>query len=399
MDLSFNPATVWFEPWYGRNHQGTHVSFNPATVWFELHERRKERAPQLQFQSRNGLIWTFPIVCSLFHTSTFQSRNGLIWTQYAGHAHTPDRAVSIPQRSDLNAVCWTCTQSQPRGFNPATVWFEHNTIIYYYHAMFGFNPATVWFELSLHPKITISKPAFQSRNGLIWTWLPTMWTRLWTWFQSRNGLIWTVHNLLIRRITEKVSIPQRSDLNSISAATRVGIGRVSIPQRSDLNHQSSQPVYVVCNSFNPATVWFEPRWKTARNSATKVSIPQRSDLNFFSHCTTSHDLFVSIPQRSDLNGWSSHVGNTRSRYFNPATVWFEQHTQYPGWRNFETISIPQRSDLNITCTRSLMRRGSISIPQRSDLNSIVTSLVTVSHKFQSRNGLIWTAQYASITRF
>ena len=62
-----------------------------------------------------------------------------------------------------------------------------------------------------------------------------------------------------------VSIPQRSDLNSIVAIIITTNDGVSIPQRSDLNAMRSERLVSV--------LW--------------VSIPQRSDLNPFVQAETS----------------------------------------------------------------------------------------------------------------
>ena len=119
---------------------------------------------------------------------------------------------------------------------------------------------------------------FQSRNGLIWTRMMPRSALPLTTFQSRNGLIWTRLHYKWRWISKnfnpatvwfeplkhnywwvynKISIPQRSDLNSLTEGNTCLQGVISIPQRSDLN-------------ANNCCAWV---------SSNCISIPQRSDLN------------------------------------------------------------------------------------------------------------------------
>ena len=102
-----------------------HLCFNPATVWFELYTLGANSIYEnVQFQSRNGLIWTLR-TWQQWQQTTFQSRNGLIWTEY--YAKTSESGGNRFQ--SRNGLIWT------RGYCK------------YCECLF-------WF---------------QSRNGLIWT--------------------------------------------------------------------------------------------------------------------------------------------------------------------------------------------------------------------------------------
>ena len=74
---------------------------------------------------------------------------------------------------------------------------------------------------------------------------------------------------------------------------------------------------------------------------------------------------VSIPQRSDLNDYA--------KMFAAAGI---------------TVSIPQRSDLNSSSHHSHTAGSCVSIPQRSDLNKSRMIGLLDAFAFQSRNGLI-----------
>ena len=189
--------------------------------------------------------------------------------------------------------------------------------------VFGFNPATVWFEQRLLTALQEPVIWFQSRNGLIWTSQPRQETTRWY----------------------IVSIPQRSDLNSIPARRDTPIWQVSIPQRSDLNH-----VFCFwCGMRNNVSIPQRSDLNEERIHQPRriyVSIPQRSDLNTFSRAAHRSSSRVSIPQRSDLNINEQIAQHTVHTCFNPATVWFEPATlDIYSWP-YSSVSIPQRSDLN-----------------------------------------------------
>ena len=142
--------------------------FNPATVWFEPYYKKLGSGCLIVFQSRNGLIWTCTGWEYELIGSMFQSRNGLIWTlQYLAHG--------------LRHRC----------FNPATVWFEPSWQSILATSKSCFNPATVWFEPRGMAGEQTTTYRFQSRNGLIWTGQSARYSDFLQTFQSRNGLIWT----------------------------------------------------------------------------------------------------------------------------------------------------------------------------------------------------------------
>ena len=122
----------------------------------------------VEFQSRNGLIWTAGKHTVHAVLLKFQSRNGLIWTVYRNLL----KAVCTEFQS-RNGLIWTSTQRPAihhiSSFNPATVWFERDSGWDYRMNVTGFNPATVWFERYMRVVIRMLLSWFQSRNGLIWT--------------------------------------------------------------------------------------------------------------------------------------------------------------------------------------------------------------------------------------
>ena len=187
--------------------------------------------------------------------------------------------VSIPQRSDLNPPPLHRKKPPCTRFNPATVWFEQNFRQSVNQFHWSFNPATVWFEHPNRVLLALIVCLFQSRNGLIWTWISQ---------KSRTN-------------SPNVSIPQRSDLNAYQSEERCFQIIVSIPQRSDLNWVGVDGFCYDSSRFNPATVWFEPTqrnrrriWRTCFNPATV--------------------WFERSKNRTRYRSFNS---------FNPATVWFE----------------------------------------------------------------------------
>ena len=122
---------------------------------------------------------------------------------------------------------------------------------------------------------------FQSRNGLIWTKTPSTEHYFLQLFQSRNGLIWTQAAHARKGQNNWISIPQRSDLNSLVDVARRWGQFISIPQRSDLNDAVTSLIL---------------RFAT-------ISIPQRSDLNTNAILKYLDFRKISIPQRSDLNSF------------------------------------------------------------------------------------------------
>ena len=170
--------------------------------------------------------------------------------------------VSIPQRSDLNIIVY---------LSPCIV----NTV-------------------SIPQRSDLNRDA-HAHN----------WVRV-RMFQSRNGLIWTF--MLFDSVPRDiyVSIPQRSDLNDLPAGV-------------------SDRIY----SFNPATVWFEHECVATVDEAeemfqsrngliwTNIAIVKAEIAEAFQsrngliwtrclHAWHNLSCEVSIPQRSDLN-WIRYV--------------------------------------------------------------------------------------------
>ena len=210
-------------------------------------------------------------------------------------------------------------------------------------------------------------------------------------FQSRNGLIWTEYTDTDAVDSAQLSIPQRSDLNSHQPDNAGRPKLLSIPQRSDLN------------SFYYPLIW----------DALKLSIPQRSDLNTVNEIgmqSTDHSF---NPATVWFERRSSGQKHTYRKTFNPATVWFEREP--PTTESFQAsrLSIPQRSDLNLTAAQIKCGRittfnpATVWFERVTSLDALMLSrtfnpatvwfelngsdwMTPVRNHFQSRNGLIWT---------
>ena len=232
---------------------------------------------------------------------------------------------------------------------------------------------------------------FQSRNGLIWTLYFDLFSFSAISFQSRNGLIWTRTNWWRSWVFINISIPQRSDLNIWRYRYKLWYINISIPQRSDLNDT------VVCDD-NVTVVSFQSRngliWtqNLISEKSEFISFQSRNGLIWthqkVSRCSAGRRDFNPATVWFELQ---QKITSTESNLnFNPATVWFEQCEVLRCSQTHGTISIPQRSDLNLSCAPRHSAHPYISIPQRSDLNAGEDDIWFRVSEFQSRNGLIWT---------
>ena len=230
------------------------------------------------------------------------------------HFRLRKSTISIPQRSDLNSTATTWWSCRTRNFNPATVWFEPLWFIPEDRSLMHFNPATVWFEHIIEKLFWQSFTHFNPATVWFEPLCVAVVGRPQTVFQSRNGLIWT---LVLMKLCYTILLlirTQRSDLNSSIDEIIVVNNNISIPQRSDLNtlprkcacpsplnfnpatvwfeHDGREWYPVIKQYFNPATVWFE-LWCTAYDSAVRrISIPQRSDLNSDPTSSEGHEVNV-----------------------------------------------------------------------------------------------------------
>ena len=251
----FNPATVWFELDSAEVCVDDWNVSIPQRSDLNANCRRSHPQPRTTFQSRNGLIWTqnspagsavpllgfnpatvwFERICSVTAGSGYVSfipQRSDLNIRYADGLHTfkpvsipqrsdlnntyrqadPPEMVSIPQRSDLNVVD-EIVKAHKYAFQSRNglIWTQRpQQHAQEYHR---FNPATVWFELSANMQSgPIRRVSIPQRSDLNKYNSPE--PAFSSAFQSRNGLIWTWCCGVRFRDIEGVSIPQRSDLNN-----------------------------------------------------------------------------------------------------------------------------------------------------------------------------------------
>ena len=169
-----------------------------------------------------------------------------------------------------------------------------------------------------------SSGKFQSRNGLIWTYDTSTCAPAGYRFQSRNGLIWTHIDCDLCVELWHISIPQRSDLNTIRSLCPLGLMRNFNPATVWFERPSNLMILELDWNFNPATVWFE----------------------LFSNGITSR-IHPSFQSRNGLiwTYYKAEKGGYRSTFQSRnGLIWTQHHR--PCAQYLPHISIPQRSDLN-----------------------------------------------------